>query len=128
MIKSQILLCKTKNIKVLKRNESYEYLRKLITINGDDPKQVSEINSTYKDQVEKICQCKLPLSFQVYALNNMVLAKVIDFFSNTRFQDKLLVETDTFITNKVTELFSLYKSTTRDVIYLSRSHGGIGVK
>ena len=58
----------------------------------------------------------------------MVLAKVIDFFSNTRFQDKLLVETDTFITNKVTELFSLYKSTTRDVIYLSRLHGGIGVK
>ena len=63
MIKNQILLCKIKNIKVLKRNESYEYLGKLITINGDDPKQVSEIISTYKDQVEKICQCKLPFIF-----------------------------------------------------------------
>ena len=35
-----------KNIKVLKRNESYQYLGKLITISGDDPKQVSEIIST----------------------------------------------------------------------------------
>ena len=101
---------------------------KLITINGDDPKQVSEIISTYKDQVEKICQCKLPFSFKVCALNNMALAKVFHFFCNTRFQDKLLVETDTFLTNKVRELLFLYKSTTRDAIYLSRLHGGIGVK
>ena len=101
---------------------------KLITINGDDPKQVSEIISTYKDQVEKICQCKLPFSFKVCALNNMALAKVFHFFCNTRFQDKLLVETDTFLTNKVRELLFLYKSTTRDAIYLSRLNGGIGVK
>ena len=101
---------------------------KLITINGDDSKQVSEIISTYKDQVEKICQCKLPFSFKVCALNNMALAKVFHFFCNTRFQDKLLVETDTFLTNKVRELLFLYKSTTRDAIYLSRLHGGIGVK
>ena len=33
-----------------------------------------------------------------------------------------------FLTNKVRELFSLHKSTTRDVIYLSHLHGGIGVK
>ena len=101
---------------------------KLITINGDDPKQVSEIISTYKDQVQKICQCKLPFSFKVCALNNMDLAKAFHFFCNTRFQDKLLVEIDTFLTNKVRELLFLYKSTTRDAIYLSRLHGGIGVK
>ena len=58
----------------------------------------------------------------------MTLAKVLHFFRNTRFQDKLLVEIDTFLTNKVRELISLYKSTTRDVIYLSRLHGGIDVK
>ena len=112
----------------MKRNESYEYLGKLITINGDDPKQVGEIISTYKDQVEKICQCKLPLSFKVCALNNMALGHVLHFFCNTRFQDKLLVETDTFLTNKVRELFSLFQSATKDVIYLSRLHGGTGVK
>ena len=58
----------------------------------------------------------------------MALVKVLHFFCNTRFQDKLLVEIDAFLTNKVRELFFLYKSTTRDVIYLSRLHGGFGVK
>ena len=119
MIKSQILSSKTKTSK---------YLGKLTTINGDDPKQVSEIISTNKDQVAKICQCKLPLSFKVCAVNNLALAKVLHFFCNTRFQDKLLFEIDTFLTNKVREFFSLYKSTNRDVIYLSRLHGGIGFK
>ena len=55
----------------------------------------------------------------------MALAKVLNFFCNTHFQDKLQVETDTFLTNTVRELFSLYKSTTRDVINLSRLHGGM---
>ena len=122
------IVVQNKNIKVLKRNESYVYLGKLITINDDDPKQVSEIISTYKDQVEKICRCKLLLSFKVCALNNMALAKVLHIFCNARFQDKLLVEIDAFLTNNVRELFSLHKSTTRDVIYLSRLHAGIGVK
>jgi len=122
------VVVQNKNIKVLKRDDSYEYLGKLITINGDDSKQVDEIIDTYKEQVEKVCQCMLPLSFKVCALNNMALAKVLHFFCNTRFQDKLLVEIDKFLTNKVRDLFNLYQSTTRDVIYLSRLHGGIGVK
>ena len=105
MIKSQILLSKKKNIKVSKRIETYEYLGKLITINSDDPKQVSEIISTYKNQVAKNSQCKSLLSFKVCALNNTVLAKVLDFFCNTYFQDKLLLESDTFFINKVRELF-----------------------
>ena len=100
---------------------------KLITINGDDPNYVSEIFSTYKDQVEKICQCKLPLSFKVYTLNNMALAKVLHVFCNTHIEGKLLIEIDVFLTNKVREFF-LYKSTTEDVTYLSQLHGGIGVK
>ena len=61
-------------------------------------------------------------------MNNLALAKHLHFFCNARFQDKLLVEIDAFLTNKVRELFSLYKSTTRDVIYLSRLHGGTDVK
>ena len=69
-----------------------------------------------------------PLSFKVCTLNNMALAKVFHFFCNTHFQDKLLVEIDMFLTNKVRELFSLYKSTTRDVIYLSHLHGVISIK
>ena len=107
--KKSNIVVQNKNTKVLKRKDSYQYLGELIAINGDDPKQVSEIIPTYKDQVEKICQCKLPLSFKVFSLNNMALAKVLHFFCNTCFQDKLLVEIDTFLKNKVRELFSLYQ-------------------
>ena len=39
----------------------------------------------------------------------MALAKVLHFFCNTRFQDKLLVEIDTFLANKVREFFFLIK-------------------
>ena len=41
------IVVQNKNIKVLKRNESYEYSGKLITINGDNPKQVSEISPSH---------------------------------------------------------------------------------
>ena len=58
----------------------------------------------------------------------MALAKVLHLFCNTYFQWKLLVEIYTFLTNKVREWFSLYNSTARDGIYLSRLHRGIGVK
>ena len=42
--------------------------------------QAEEIISTYKDIVEKIRVCQLPLTFKVYALNNMALSKVLHFF------------------------------------------------
>ena len=64
----------------------------------------------------------------VCALNNMALAKVLLFFCNTRFEDKQLVDIDSYLTNKVRRLFSLYKTMTRDVIFLPRASGGIGVK
>ena len=53
---------------------------------------------------------------------------MLHFLSNTRFQDNVITDVDNFLTDKVRSLFMLNKSTTRDVIFLSRSHGGIGVK
>ena len=61
-------------------------------------------------------------------LSNMALSKVLQFFSNTRFQDNIIPDVDNYLTDKVRSFFMLYKSTTRDVIFLSRSHGGVGVK
>ena len=58
----------------------------------------------------------------------MALSKVLQFFSNTRFQDNIIPDVDNYLTDKVRSFFMLYKSTTRDVIFLSRSHGGVGVK
>ena len=52
----------------------------------------------------------------------------VTLLSNTRFHDNVFTYVDNFLTDKVRSLFMLYKSTTSDVIFLSRSHGGIGVK
>ena len=41
------IVVQNENIKVLKKNESCEYSGKLITINGDNPKQVSEISPSH---------------------------------------------------------------------------------
>ena len=56
----------------------------------------------------------------------MALSKVLHFFSNTCFQDNVITDVDNYLTDKVRSLFMLYKSTTRDVIFLTRSHGDIG--
>ena len=58
----------------------------------------------------------------------MALWKVLHFFSNTRFQDNVITDVDNYLADTVRSLFMLYKSTTRDGIFLSRSHGGISVK
>ena len=42
-------------ITLSKHNEPYKYLGKSISINGEDPCQVKEIISTYKNVVEKMC-------------------------------------------------------------------------
>ena len=58
----------------------------------------------------------------------MALWKVLHFFSNTRFQGNVIIDVDNYLADTVRSLFMLYKSTTRDGIFLSRSHGGISVK
>ena len=58
----------------------------------------------------------------------MALWKVLHFFSNTRFQDNVIIDVDNYLADTVRSLVMLYKSTTRDGIFLSRSHGGISVK
>ena len=89
----------------MKRNEPYKYLGKSISMSNEDPCQVDEITSTYKDIVEKICVCQLQLTFKVCALNNIALSKVLHFFSNTRFQDNVITDVDNFLTGKVRSLF-----------------------
>ena len=128
MTKKPKITNQNKQITVSKLNEPYKYLGKLILINSEDPCQFEEIISTYKDIVEKIRECQLPLTFKVCALNNMALLKVLHYFSNTRFQNNLITDVGNYLTDKVRSLFMLYKSNTKDVIFLSRSHGFIGVK
>ena len=58
----------------------------------------------------------------------MALAKIIPHFPNLLLSEKQLTHIDAFLTSKVRKLFHLYQSTTKDIIYLPRTVGGIGVK
>ena len=61
-------------------------------------------------------------------MNNLALAKILHHFYNSRLSVKQLDQLDNIITDAVRELFSLYKSTTRIVIFLPRENGGLGIK
>ena len=117
-----------KTIPNSKRNEAYMYLGKSVSIEGEDINQINEFCVIYKSNVDKICTCTLPLSLKCSALNNMALAKILHHFSNTRLKQTLLKSLDDFLTKKVRELFGLYTTTTRLIIYLPRIHGGFGIK
>ena len=117
-----------KTLPILKRKENYVYLGKSLQVDGENQTQIMEMIETYKELVLKVSTCELPLSLKVCALNNMALAKVQHHFYNTRIEENVLESTDTFLTKIVRDLFKLYDSTTRKVIYLPRLKGGIGVK
>ena len=61
-------------------------------------------------------------------MNNLALAKILHHFYNSRLSVKQLDQLDNVITDPVRELVSLYKSTTRIVIFLLRENGGLSIK
>ena len=110
------------------RNKPYKYLGKSLSLSGEDPKQVNQILENYKELLDKISKCKLPLSLKASAFNNMALAKILHHFNNTRFTEEQLEELDKAQTQTVRNLYDLYSSTTQLIIYLPREDGGIGIK
>ena len=110
------------------RNRPYKYLGKSLSLSGEDPKQVNQMLENYKELLDKISKCKLPLSLKASAFNNMALAKILHHFNNTRFTEEQLEELDKAQTQTVRNLYDLYSSTTQLIIYLPREDGGIGIK
>ena len=95
---------------------------------GEDTDQVNTFINEYFSLVDKISLCNLPISLKVSALNNMALAKIIHHFYNTRLEVTQLKLMDNKLTEIIRNIFKLYKSTIRCVMYLPREIGGIGVK
>ena len=110
------------------RNETYTYLGKTLSIEGEDSVQIEEFCSEYRSLIDKICLCTLPVSLKCSAFNNMALAKVLHHFSNTRLKEGVLKDLDKYLINKVRELFRLYSTTTRLIVYLPRMNGGLGIR
>ena len=100
------------------RNEAYKYLGKELSLSGECKSQVMESQTItlFKDLVLKIKISSLPLALKSSALNNLVLAKVLHHFCNTRIDEVSLQKFDEIVT-----------STTQAVIY-PRELGGIGIK
>ena len=64
-----VIKIQNQTIPVLKRNETYLYLGKLLNINGQADKQVSEMVEIFKILTEKVKRCMLPLSLKISAMN-----------------------------------------------------------
>ena len=116
---------KSNRLPVYQRDKPYKYLGKSMSIVGEDAKQITDVVDTYKDLVTKI---KASSKLKSSAMNNLALAKILHHFYNSRLSVKQLDQLDNIITDAVRELLSLYKSTTRTVIFLPRENGGLGIK
>ena len=119
---------KSNRLPMYQRDKPYKYHGKSMSIVGEDAKQLTDIVDRYKDLVNKIKASDLPLALKGGAMNNLALAKILHHFYISRLSVKQLHQLDNIITDAVRELFSLYKFTTRIVIFLPRGNGGVGIK
>ena len=115
-------------IPVYKRNESYKYLGKSLSLCGEDEHQITEIVDTYKILVDQIKSSELPLALKCSAFNNLALAKVLHHFYNTRLPENLLDSMEKHLVSTIREMLKLYKSTSQLAIFLPRENGGLGIK
>ena len=115
-------------IEVYPRDKSYKYLGKSLSLSGEDAVQVYEVIESYKDLLEKITSCKLPLALKASALHNLALAKILHHFYNTRFTEEQLELMEKSLVKAVRNMYDLYETTTQLIIFLPREHGGLGVK
>ena len=115
-------------IATYKRSESYRYLGKSFTIAGEDEKQVQNFIEEFKDIIDKIKECMLPIPLKLSAFNKMTLAKISHHFENTRIEEKQLEELDSKITKTIKEMFDLYPKSSDKIFFVNRLLGGLGIK
>ena len=117
-------------IATYKRSESYKCLGKSFTIAGEDEQQVQNFIEEFKDIIDKIKECTLPIPLKLSAFNNMALAKISHHFENTKIEEKQLEELDSKITKTVKEMFDLYPKSSDKIFFVNRllGGGGLGIK
>ena len=126
--KKPTLKVQGEKIKICKRDEGYKYLGKSLTVAGEDEKQIREFIEDFKNIIDKIESCSLPIPLKMSAFNNMALAKVLHHFDNSKLEEKQLEEMDSKISCTVKRMFNLYPKTTDKVFFINRLQGGLGIK
>lgn len=111
-----VINVQSKPIPLFQRNQTYKYLAKSLSLCGEDHIQLNEVVSIYKQLMDDIKQCDLPLSLKCSAFNNLALAKILHHFDNSRISGLILDELDKYLVEALRELFGLYKSNVIDCI------------
>ena len=77
-------------IAALSRHELYNYLGKSITVAGEHTNQVLGMLCRYKEILEIIASCPLPIALKIEALGMMGMSKIEHHFSNTYITEEKL--------------------------------------
>ena len=83
-----------KKITVLSRHEPYNYLAKPTTVAGEHTNQIADMLSRYKETLENITSCPLPLTLKIEALGVMGMSKIEHNLSNTYITEEQLQDFD----------------------------------
>ena len=115
-------------IKVLSRHEPYNYLGKPFTVAGEHTNQVPDMLSKYKEILENIASCSLPLALKIEAIGMMGMSKIEHHFSNTYMTEQQLQDFDKALVSCLRKIFNLNNNTTIRTFFIMKQQGGLGVR
>ena len=127
-MKYVIVIVQSNTLPLCKCHDYYKYLGKSLSLCVQDEKQIEEFVNNCKTLVDQIKSLVLTIVLKCNAFNNLVLAKILDHFYNTRSSEICIESMEKHLLSAVGDLLKLYKSTTQSAMFLPRNHGGLGVK
>lgn len=115
------------SIRVYSRHESYNYLGHMFNVAGEWHEQVSDICKEYSSRLDLIDQCPLPTCMKLQAVRDIALSKIHHLFANVHIAKKYLTELNNKTVQLVRKWLSLNTHTTRSIIFMNKSEGGLGI-
>lgn len=106
----------------------YQYLGYDFSLDGkSNQTQLNEIMDSLIQILDKINASELPIVSKVEAINMMVMSKFNFYLCNMSIPVTTLKKLEDNIVKHVRNWFGLNKSSNRDIMFLSRKHGGLGI-
>ena len=113
-------------IRVYERHETYTYLGHKFNVAGEWQEQVEDIYNEYSARLDLIDQCPLPTCMKLQAVRDIALSKFQRLFANVHIAKKTLKELNNKTVQLVRKWIHLNATTTRSIIFMKRSEGGLG--
>ena len=115
-------------VKILKRNDSFTYLGKPLTVAGETVEEISDILDTYTELLQQILACPLSLALKIKALQHVAMETIEHHFINVQLTEENLEVLDKALKNFLQKLFDLNTYTTVRTMFLKKDKGGLGVR